>query len=100
MNNFLEFIKKDIEAKRTLVSTLPTKTKTAAKKKNQTIASIEGKYLQYKSGLVNYLLAKSRSFELKEVDNSEEVSKLNEKIVSLEHVKFLLNRLFLIEKGN
>lgn len=91
MNNFLEFIKKDIEAKRTLVSTLPTKTKTAAKKKNQTIASIEGKYLQYKSGLVNYLLAKSRSFELKEVDNSEEVSKLNEKIVSLEHVKFLLN---------
>ena len=34
MNNFLEFINKDIEAKKTLISTMPTKTKTNKKISN------------------------------------------------------------------
>ncbi len=91
MNNFLEFIKKDIEAKKTLVSTLPTRTKTNIKKLNQTIDTIEDKYKNYKNSLVNYLLAKSRSFELKDDSNTVNTDKLNEKIINLEHVKFLLN---------
>ena len=35
MNNFYEFIKKDIESKKNLLSTLPTKTKTNKRKYNQ-----------------------------------------------------------------
>ena len=91
MNNFLDFIKKDIEAKRTLVSTMPTKTKTNIKKLNQTIDNISDKYINYKTSLVNYLLVKSRSFELKDDNNYVNTDKLNEKIINLEHVKFLLN---------
>lgn len=91
MNNFLEFINKDIEAKKTLVSTMPTRTKTNIKKLNQTIDNIEDKYINYKTSLVNYLLAKSRSFELKEDNTSVNTDKLNEEIINLEHVKFLLN---------
>ena len=91
MNNFLEFIKKDIEAKKALVSTMPTKTKTNVKKLNNTIDTIESKYIVYKSSLVNYLLAKRRSFILKDDDKDINTDKLNEKIIDLEHVKFLLN---------
>ena len=91
MNNFLEFIKKDIEAKKALVSTMPTKTKTNVKKLNNTIDTIESKYIVYKSSLVNYLLAKRRSFILKDDDKDVNTDKLNEKIIDLEHVKFLLN---------
>lgn len=91
MNNFLEFIKKDIEAKKALVSTMPTKTKTNIKKLNNTIDTIESKYIVYKTSLVNYLLAKRRSFILKDDDKDVNTDKLNEKIIDLEHVKFLLN---------
>ena len=83
MNNFLEFINKDIEAKKTLVSTMPTRTKTNIKKLNQTIDNIEDKYINYKTSLVNYLLAKSRSFELKEDNTSVNTDKLNEEIINL-----------------
>jgi len=89
MNNFLEFINKDIEAKKTLINSLPTKTKTNKKKFNENILSIEEKYKEYQLNIKNYLLAKSRSFELKE--ESDDKEKLNEKVVALEHVKFLLN---------
>lgn len=89
MNNFLEFINKDIEAKKTLINSLPTKTKTNKKKFNENILSIEEKYKEYQLNIKNYLLAKSRSFELKE--ESDDKEKLNEKVVTLEHVKFLLN---------
>ena len=91
MNNFLEFIKKDIEAKKALVSTMPTKTKTNIKKLNKTIDVIESKYIAYKNSLTNYLLAKSRSFILKDDEKNVNTDKLNEKIIDLEHVKFLLN---------
>ena len=41
MNNFLDFIVKDINAKKTLLSTLPTKTKTNKKKFNANIKDME-----------------------------------------------------------
>ena len=40
MNNFFDFILKDISAKKTLLSTLPTKTKTNKKKFNSNIDDI------------------------------------------------------------
>lgn len=90
-NSFLDFILKDVTAKKTLISTMPVKTKTNKKKFNETLATMSDKYLEYKASVRNYLLAKSRSFEIKENDNSEELAKMKEKVESLGHVKFLLN---------
>ena len=47
MNNFLEFIEKDIDAKKTLISTMPTKTKTNKKKFNENINLMLEKYEEY-----------------------------------------------------
>lgn len=92
MNNFSEFIEKDIAAKKALLSTLPTKTKTNIRKLNENIDVIEKKYLDYKFSVKNYLLAKNKSFSIKEDDsNAQKINKLNDNIVSLSHVKFLLN---------
>ena len=88
MNNFLEFINKDIEAKKTLISTMPTKTKTNKKKFNETIDDIIERYDEYKTSTRNYLIAKAKSFEVKE---STDIDKLTEKLETLENVKFLLN---------
>ena len=91
MNNFLEFIEKDISAKKTLISTMPKKTKTNQKKLNSTIADIEKKYDDYKTSVRNYMLAKSRSFSVKNPDDSDKIAELKERILSLGEVKFLLN---------
>lgn len=91
MNNFLEFIEKDINAKKTLISTMPTKTKTNIKKFNENLISMEEKYDEYRTNVRNYLLAKSRSFNIKDNDNVQTIEKLKEKIISLGNVKFLLN---------
>lgn len=89
MNNFLKFIEKDIDAKKVLISTFPTRTKTNKKKFNANIASIEEKYNEYQVSVRNYLLAKARSFNVK--DDVENIDKLKETVEALEHVKFLLN---------
>lgn len=89
MLKFNDFIQKDITAKKTLISTLPTKTKANKKKFNTNIDAIQEKYNEYKSSVRNYLLAKSRSFNVKDEENN--IDKLNEEVVSLEHVRFLLN---------
>ena len=88
-NNFLDFINRDIEAKKTLITNTPTKTKTNKKKFNATIESIEEKYEEYRASTRNYLLAKARSFEINETKAN--VDKLQERIVELERARFLLN---------
>ena len=57
MDNFYEFIKKDIDAKKTLIGTLPTKTKTNKRKFNQTLEDIKETYEGYKTNIKNYLIA-------------------------------------------
>lgn len=89
MNNFLDFINKDVEAKKTLVSSLPTKTKTNQKKYNQEISSMIEKYEGYKDVVYKYLVAKSRSFSLKKVDYKTE--EIKDKINTLEEIIALLN---------
>lgn len=89
MINFLEFINKDITAKKTLITSLPVKTKTNIKKYNANLESMKTKYEDYKSSVYNYLLAKSRSFNIKHT--KENVDAITEKVVNLERVKFLLN---------
>ena len=89
MNNFLDFIVKDINAKKTLLSTLPTKTKTNKKKFNANIKDMENKYSEYKDSVRNYILAKNRAIKIK--DDRENLDKLNDTLINLENVKFLLN---------
>lgn len=89
MNNFWDFINDDITAKKTLISTMPTKTKTNIKKYNAALTDIENKYGDYKLSVRNYLLAKSKSFEIDVPE--KDLIKLNQRITTLEHVKFLLN---------
>ncbi len=88
-NNFLEFINKDIESKKTLLTNSPTKTKTNRKKYNQTVEEIKKKYVEYQSGIRNYLLAKSKSLNVSEEE--QKLEKITERVETLEHVKFLLN---------
>ncbi len=89
MNNFLEFIIKDIEVKKTLLTNSPTKTKTNRKKYNQLIEEIKKKYIDYQSGIKNYLLAKSKSLNIAE--DEENIEKITKRVENYEHVKFLLN---------
>lgn len=88
-NNFLEFIENDIDAKKTLLSNLPLKTKTNKKKFNEVLESIEEKYSDCKNDVKNYLMAKNRSFAIKEDDKN--IDKLKEKVTSLEEIRVLLN---------
>lgn len=93
MNNFLNFIDKDIAIKKTQIQTLPIKTKTNIKKFNETIETFETKYDEYRSSVRNYLLAKSRSFELTDSENEIRKNEINNKVITLERIKFLLNPL-------
>ena len=87
-NNFLEFITKDIETKKEVLSAMPVKTKTNIKKHNEFITELESKYNEYRVSTRNYLLAKAKTFQVKEEPKED---KLSEKIENLEYVKFLLN---------
>ena len=89
MNNFLEFIKKDIDAKRTLIETLPTKTKTNQKRLNKEIELILEKYKEYITNTKNYLIAKEKKLEINEPKDN--IDKLKEKVTTIERLKFLLN---------
>ena len=93
MDNFLNFIENDIATKKISIQTLPIKTKTNIKKLNETINFYETKYEGYRSGVRNYLLAKSRSFELQETEDENLKQQINNKVIVLEHIKFLLNPL-------
>lgn len=89
MNNFNEFITKDIEAKKTLLATMPTKTKTNKRKFNQSLEDIIDIYEDYKLNIKNYLIAKARKLDIEE--EKQNIERLKSKIVDLEHLKFLLN---------
>lgn len=89
MNNFNEFITKDIEAKKTLIATMPTKTKTNKRKFNQSLEDIIDTYEDYKLNIKNYLIAKARKLDVEE--EKQNIERLKSKIVDLEHLKFLLN---------
>ena len=91
MNDFLTFIEKDIATKKISIQTLPIKTKTNIKKFNETIEIYETKYEEYRSSVRNYLLAKSRSFEMTDTETEIIRNQINEKVILLEHIKFLLN---------
>jgi len=89
MSNFLKFINEDIDAKKTLFSTMPTKTKTDIKKFNLKIESISEKYNDYKKRVKKYIDTKSKSFNIK--NENKKYDDLRNKVSDLEHVRFILN---------
>ena len=89
MNNFLEYINSDIEAKKTLLSSMPTNNKTNKRKYNEKIASIKKSYLYYKDSVLKYLNAKSESFHGKR--KSHDLDELIQQIEEYKKLKFILN---------
>ena len=79
MNNFLDFINSDIEVKKTLLSSLPTKTKTNIKKFNNTIDEFITKYESYKKSVYKYINAKNKSIKIKpsNKDNQKYIDNIN-----------------------
>ena len=76
MSNFLKFIEEDITAKKTLLSTMPTKTKRDIKKYNEKITDMINKYNEYEGSVKKYLDTKSRSFNIKKKNNPIDYSLL------------------------
>ena len=90
-NNFLNFIEEDISTKKTLISTLPLRTKTNKKNYNAKIEEIQEKYEAYKNHLKKYIEQKSKNNDIpQEVKN---LDKLSEELTNLEHVRFVLNKI-------
>lgn len=89
MDNFLEFILKDIDTKKTIDSTAPTKTKTNRKKLYNKLEEYESKYNDYLANIKNYLFAKEKSLKIKETD--KDLTDILQRIKVLEEVKFLHN---------
>lgn len=91
MNSFLEFIESDIESKKTLLSSLPTNTKTNRKKYNAKVDEILENYKYYEDCILKYLNAKSESFMVKdERKNNDELVK---KLKKYKKIKFIMNPL-------
>ena len=89
MNNFLEFINKDIEGKKALIESLPTKTKTNKKKFNETLEEMLAKYRDYEQTVYKYITVKAASLDTYQPSSEDESKKAA--VVSLERLKFLLN---------
>lgn len=89
MNNFLEFINKDIEGKKEQLAALPVRTKVNKKKYNETIDKMTLKYNQYKDNVYKYLTVKAKN--LIKLKKQEEDEELIEYINKLEGAKNLLN---------
>lgn len=89
MNNFLDFINSDIEVKTTLLSSLPTNTKTNIKKFNETIKEFSSKYEKYRDSVYKYIKAKNKSIKIKSSNkNTEEyINKIN----TLQEVRKVFN---------
>ena len=91
MRNFLDFVSNDIEVKKTLLSSLPTKTKTNIKKYNATLDEFIEKYTSYKDSVFQYINAKNNTLKVKDV--KRDFSSYDQKIESLEKLKALFNPL-------
>lgn len=89
MSNFLTFIEGDITTKKTLLSTMPKRTKTNIKKFNEKVDNLSNVYNGYLMHVKKYVTTKSKSFEMSIPKNNTD--DLIEEIQRLERVRFLLN---------
>ena len=72
-NSFLEFINKDIEGKKNLLQSLPTRTKTNKKAFNKEIEGMLAKYKEYEANIYKYITVKAKSIDVK--DSSQSLDK-------------------------
>ena len=89
MNNFLEFISKDIDGKKEQIGSLPVKTKVNKRNYNETLEMMSTKYKSYKENVYKYLSVKAKN--LIKVKPSEQDEQLLELISDLEDAKKVLN---------
>ncbi len=89
MANFLNFIDDDIKAKKTLISAMPTRTKTNVKKFNEKIDSILENYNNYQASTKKYIVTKSKSFNMKK--DVGEIDNLTKNVNDLDQLRLLLN---------
>lgn len=90
MPNFLNFISEDIDAKTTLLSTMPVNTKLKKKKYNDKIEEMSETYMNYRMSVKKYLDIKSKSLDIKE-DLNTNLEKVSKKVNELQHARFILN---------
>ena len=88
-NSFLNFIEEDISTKKTLISTMPLRTKTNKKKYNEKIDEILDKYTTYKNYLKKYITLKAKNNDIAPVN--KKLDKLTDELTNLEHIRFVLN---------
>lgn len=89
MNNFLDFINSDIEAKKTLIQSLPTNNKTNQKKYNQKIDDILKSYNYYKEAVTKYINAKSASFKYS--SQKHDIEKTKKSLDDVKDMLFMFN---------
>ena len=85
MNNFLDFIKKDIELKKEELSLMPLKSKKGQKAYNDKINQIADTYTHYKHNLVKYFKQKIKKMEIKDSKDRELIEKIKNEIEILEY---------------
>ena len=90
MNNFLDFINSDIEAKKTLIQSLPTNNKTNQKKYNQKIDDILKSYNYYKDAVTKYINAKSASFKYS--SQKHDIEKAKKSLDDVKDMLFIFNK--------
>ena len=91
MSNFLEFIEEDIEAKKTLLSAMPTNTKPNKRKFNEKLDEIINKYDEYKKAVEKYIEMKQKKLENKTKSTKEK--ELEKEVEKYKHIHSLLNPL-------
>lgn len=89
MDNFLSFIKGDIESKTTFLDSLPVNNKTNIKKFNENVDLILEKYNGYKSSVKKYLDVKSESLCIPK--DNKNLNDLENKVNDVKYVLTILN---------
>ena len=101
MNNFLEFIQKDIEVKKKELSLMPVKSKKSKKVYNDTLKKYSQTYKNYKEDVLKYMKVKLKKMTSKSIQNKEEIDRIEKEIINFEFdIKFFNAKNTYYEKLN
>ena len=101
MNNFLEFIQKDIEVKKKELSLMPVKSKKSKKVYNDTLKKYSETYKNYKEDVLKYMKVKLKKMTSKSIQNKEEIDRIEKEIINFEFdIKFFNAKNTYYEKLN
>ena len=101
MNNFLEFIQKDIEVRKKELSLMPVKSKKSKKVYNDTLKKYSETYKNYKEDVLKYMKVKLKKMTSKSIQNKEEIDRIEKEIINFEFdIKFFNAKNTYYEKLN